>query len=222
MGATRRFSPLQGGYHDAVTFNDDALVRVGELLRDIAAGKAGFAQLPLDQRGAAKAAYDRLVKLILRSQVLSRGQLSIWAQQYDMLALTPAGARNFEPASLATGESGGVLAFLMDDPAPTPVMRRAIESGVSWLRAHALADVAWTKPDGEAAKRLVPSPGAEPLWPRYVDIASGRALFGDRDRTIHDTVTDLSPERRSGYAWYVTTPGKTLKAYECWRRAKAK
>ncbi len=198
------------------------LVHVDKLLRDVASGSAGFDAVPLAQRGAAKAAYDRLVQMILRCQVSRHGQPAIWAQQYDMLALTPADARNFEPASLATGESGGVLTFLLGDLAPAPAMRRAIESGTAWLRAHVLADTAWKKPDDEAARRLVASPGADLLWPRYIDVASGAALFGDRDRTVHDAVNDLSPERRGGYAWYVTSPGKALKAYERWRRAAAK
>lgn len=213
--------PLQGGYHDAVTFNDDALAQVGELLRDAAAGSDGFSMLNPGQRAGARAAYDRLVALVLRAQVVSGGKLSGWAQQYDTLALTPAGARNFEPISLSTGESSGILMMLMSDPSPSSAMRRAIENGVAWLRATAIADMAWKKGD-KGVKQLTVMPGADPLWPRYIDIASGKALFGDRDRTIHDAVTDLSPERQNGYAWYVTTPGKALKAYERWKYGKGK
>ena len=54
-------------------------------------------------------------------------------------------------------------------------------------------------------------PGALPLWARYYDLATGRPIFGDRDRTIHDDVHDLSAERRNGYAWFTTAPVKALK-----------
>src|SRR5205823_4269936 len=37
--------PLQGGYHDAITFNDDAIVNVLEFLTDISEGKAEFARV---------------------------------------------------------------------------------------------------------------------------------------------------------------------------------
>ncbi len=214
--------PLEGGYHDAVTFNDDALAQVGELLRDAGSGSGGFAALGVQQRAAANSAYDRLIALVLRTQIVAGGKLAGWGQQYDALALTPTGARNFEPISLSTGESSGVLLLLMGDPAPGMAMRRAIESGVGWLRATALADKAWKKVEGEKAKHLITSPGADPLWPRYIDIKTGQALFGDRDRSIHDVVTDLSPERQNGYAWYVTTPGKALKAFEKWKFGKSK
>jgi PelA/Pel-15E family pectate lyase len=214
--------PLQGGYHDAVTLNDDALAQVGELLRDAASGKGSFAKVSAQQRGAARACYDRLIALVLRAQIVAADKPAGWAQQYDTLALTPAGARNYEPISLSTGESAGVLVLLMDDPAPSTAMRRAIESGVAWLRATAIADTVWKKSEGGGVRRLISSPGAELLWPRYIDIVSGRAVFGDRDRTIHDIVTDLTPERQNSYSWYVTTPGKALKAYERWKGAKGK
>jgi len=38
MVAGRRLWPLQGGYHDAVTFNDDAMLHIVLFLRDVAGG----------------------------------------------------------------------------------------------------------------------------------------------------------------------------------------
>jgi hypothetical protein len=42
--------PLQGGYHDAITFNDDAMLNVLKLLRDVADGKNEFAFVPAETR----------------------------------------------------------------------------------------------------------------------------------------------------------------------------
>jgi PelA/Pel-15E family pectate lyase len=44
-------------------------------------------------------------------------------------------------------------------------------------------------------------------------------VFGDRDKTIHDDVNELSLERRNGYAWFNTSPKKALDAYAVWKKA---
>ena len=51
--------PLQGGYHDAITFNDDAMTEAMELLLDAANGQAEFATVPAaanasQRRGSAR------------------------------------------------------------------------------------------------------------------------------------------------------------------------
>ena len=211
--------PLQGGYHDAVTFNDDAMVNVGRLLRDIGAGREGFDILEPSIRDAATSAYDRLLSLIIATQVRIDGQATIWAQQYDALTLEPVGARRYESRALATGESAGALRFLMEETARSEALVAAVLGGIGWLQAHALHDVEWTRPAGEAAKRLVARPGARPLWPRFIALDGSRAIFGDRSGTIHDDVGDLEPERRNGYAWYVTTPAAAVEMYRQWVRA---
>lgn len=64
--------------------------------------------------------------------------------------------------------------------------------------------------------RLLTKAGAAPLWARLYDVTTMRPVFGDRDRTIHTDVSELTPERRNGYAWYVTTPAATLQRYMRW------
>lgn len=211
--------PLQGGYHDAVTFNDDAIALVVSLLADVGSRSGDFAFVPADLAAAARGASQRAIAMILASQVVVDGKRTIWGQQHDAITLAPAGARNFEPASLSAGESAGLLILLMRQPNPSPAMQAAIRDGVEWLRAHALHDVEWNRggPDG---RRLVAKPGAAPLWARFYDIATGRPIFGDRDKSIHDDVNDLTPERRNGYSWYNGEPAKALKTYEKWSAAR--
>ena len=51
-------------------------------------------------------------------------------------------------------------------------------------------------------RRLVPAPGNGPIWARYYEIGTDRPIFGDRDKSIHDNVNEISKERRNGYSWY--------------------
>jgi PelA/Pel-15E family pectate lyase len=41
-------------------------------------------------------------------------------------------------------------------------------------------------------------------------------IFGDRDKSIHDNVNDLSKERRNGYGWFGVAPQRVLDRYEKW------
>jgi PelA/Pel-15E family pectate lyase len=70
----------------------------------------------------------------------------------------------------------------------------------------------------EEGRVLVEAPGSGPLWARYYDIATDRPIFGDRDKSIHANVNEISKERRNGYAWYRDTPAKALEQYSTWRK----
>jgi PelA/Pel-15E family pectate lyase len=210
--------PLQGGYSDAITFNDDALVHALQLLATIAAREEDFRFVPQALALEARAAGERAVRLLLAMQVAAGGVRTGWGQQHDALTLLPAGARNYEPASLASHESGSVLLFLMRLPDPSADVVAAVHAGAAWLRRVALRDVEWTHKSPEG-RRLVPKPGAGPVWARYYDLASMKPIFGERDHTIHDDVMDLAPGRRNGYGWFVGGPSKALAAYGTWSRA---
>jgi len=204
--------PLQGGYHDAITYNDDAMVDIVKLLSAV----ADFSFVPAELRSRAAEARQRAIGCILASQVRIDGRLTAWAQQYDPVSLRPVGARNFEPDALSSAESSGLLMFLMQIEQPAPQVVAAIEAGVAWLRSTALRDLVWQhSPQGSA---LIRQPGAPLLWSRYTSLESGKPVFGDRDRTLHDDVQEISAERRDGYAWYVTSGQKVLTAYNRWKQ----
>lgn len=208
--------PLEGGYHDALTFNDNAFVNTASFLAQVAANAEGrFEYVPMDLRLKAAAAVKRSEAVLLKTQVRVDGKPTIWGQQYEPVTLTPVAARNFEPAALSAAESASLLLFLMSDPEPTAQDVAAVHSGVAFLKAVAIKDKAWVK--GASGRVLVDQPGAL-LWARFYDPKTLKPVFGDRDMSIHDTVTDLSPERRDGYSWYNTTPAKALKKYETWAR----
>jgi PelA/Pel-15E family pectate lyase len=210
--------PLQGGYHDAYTVNDNAVVAVTDLLIDAASGNENFAFVPDALRQEAKAASQRAIEGLLASQLRIEGQPALWAQQYDALTLEPSSARNFEPAALCSTESATILLFLMRLAQPDAQVVHAVHSGVAMLRRLVIEGNAWRKVSELDGRLLVSAPGAPTLWARYYDVASLQPVFGDRDKSLYDDVADISLERRNGYGWYSTVPNKAMQAYATWSK----
>lgn len=207
--------PLQGGYHDAITFNDNAFAQVADLLAAVAGRQGDYAFVAPELAARAQAAHERAIKVLVASQIRVDGQLTGWCQQHDALTLAPVGARNFEPVALSSSETSRLLTLLMRLPQPSPDIVAAIDAGAAWLKRVAVRDVGWTA-KGENGRFLEARPGAGPMWARMYDIKSMKPIFGDRDGTIHTDVNELSKERRDGYGWYGTGPASALAAYAKW------
>lgn len=210
--------PLQGSYHDAVTFNDSAMTAILDLLSDVCGRKPDFAFMPQSACDRAASSLKRGLACVLASQVVEEGLRTVWCQQYDALTLRPTAARNYEMPSLSSGESAGVMLFLMRLPTADSNIVAAVHAAAEWFRRTAIRDKAYRR-TGEDGFRLVSAPGSGPLWSRYYELGSNRPIFGDRDRSIHDQVDEISRERRDGYAWYTDAPRGALKRYEQWSKA---
>jgi PelA/Pel-15E family pectate lyase len=208
--------PLQGGYHDAVTFNDGAMLGATRLLSQVAEGQGDFAFVSGKTRERAKVAWARALDCILTSQILIGGQPAGWSQQHDPVTLAPVGARNFEPAALASAESAQIFLYLMSLPDRSPRIARAVSGGATWLAASAIQDKAWTAIDPAIGRRLIDKPGASSIWARYYDVATGKPIYGDRDLTVHDDVNEISLERRNGYAWFNASGRPVAAAFRAW------
>ena len=210
--------PLEGGYHDAITFNDNAVSEVVTTLTDVANAQGDYAFVAPEVRKLAAASAQRGIEIILRCQLKVNGKLTIWAQQHDPLTLQPVAGRNFEPAALSSGESSDILIFLMKLPNPSPAIRASVEAGVAWLRANAVMGQAYiggrNVPGG---RHLEAQAGAGPIWSRYYSLTTGKPVFGDRDKSIHDDVNELTLERRNGYSWWNAGPQGALDAYTTWK-----
>jgi PelA/Pel-15E family pectate lyase len=212
--------PLEGGYHDAITFNDNAVTESAETLTAVAEGTGNYAFVPNELRLEAQKAADHALQCILATQVVVKGKRTVWAQQHDALILVPVAGRNYEPAALSSGESADLLVYLMQLPHPSPAVITAVNAGVAWLKAAAITGQEWVGGRGTPGGRhLEAKAGAGPIWARYYSISSGLPIFGDRDKTIHDDVSELSLERRNGYAWYSAGPQQAIDAYAAWSQA---
>jgi PelA/Pel-15E family pectate lyase len=113
--------PLEGGYHDAITFNDNAVTQASEVLTSAAQGTGDYAFVPPATRRAAHAAAEKALEIILKTQIVIAGKKTVWAQQHDALTLQPVSGRNYEPAALSSGESAHLLEYLMAINSPGQV-----------------------------------------------------------------------------------------------------
>ena len=209
--------PLEGGYHDAITINDDAMLNVLTLLRDVADGTNEFAFVPAETRARAEASFQRGLDCLLACQIVVDGRRTVWCQQHDALTLQPASARNYEMPSLTSGESAHIVLFLMQLPHPGSNVVAAVRAAVAWFDATKMNNVAF-KATGMGGRMLVPAPGSGPIWSRYYEIGTDRPIFGDRDKSIHDNVNEISRERRQGYSWFNDTPKRVLEHFRRWNR----
>ncbi|HKN21615.1 MAG TPA: pectate lyase [Terracidiphilus sp.] len=214
--------PLEGGYHDAITINDDAMTHAVEILHDVAEGAPDYKFLPAAMVKRAGPAAQRGIDCLLKLQITENGVKTAWAQQYDALTLEPTSARNYEMASLTSDESFPVVQFFMSLPNPTPAEVAAVHAACAWFAkveifgfrfgsGNFMADR--SSPGG---RKLVAVEGTGPIWARYYQIGTDKPIFGDRDKTIHDDVNELSLERRNGYSWYNTEGVAVLNEYKTW------
>ncbi len=210
--------PLQGGYHDAVTFNDDAMLNVIKLLRDVSLVGDNFAFVPADVRARADASWRRGLECVLAAQVVTDGRRTVWGQQHDALTLQPVSARNYEMPSLASSESATIALFLMQLPKPDSNIVSAVHAAAAWFEKTKIEGKEF-KSSGLAGRTLHDAPGAEPLWSRYYEIGTDKPVFGDRDQTIHDDVNEISRERRKGYGWFRDSGKSVLQQYAKWATA---
>jgi PelA/Pel-15E family pectate lyase len=112
--------PLEGGYHDAITYNDDAMTNLLTFLQDIADGREAFAFVAADQRVRAAKAIQRGLDCLLATQIRVGSRRTVWGQQHDALTLESVSARNYEMPSQASSESAGTVLYLMAQTNPSP------------------------------------------------------------------------------------------------------
>jgi PelA/Pel-15E family pectate lyase len=220
--------PLEGGYHDAITINDDAMTHAVEILHAVSEGSPDYAFLPPALKRLAGPASERGIECLLRLQIEANGAKTAWAQQYDALTLEPTSARNYEMAAISSDESFSIVEFFMALPNATPAEVAAVHSAAGWFTKAAVYGYRYgsgnfsadrASPEG---RKLLAVAGAGPIWARYYQIGTDKPIFGDRDKTIHDDVNELSRERRNGYAWYNSAGVDVLARYKTWALTHSK
>jgi PelA/Pel-15E family pectate lyase len=220
-GGWPQFFPLRPGYYTHITYNDDAMVRVLNVLRDVETGAAPYGFVDADRKAKAAEAVTRGVEVILKTQIRQDGKLTVWCAQHDEVTFAPVWARKFEPPSLSGYESVGVTRFLMGIANPSPEVVAAIEGSVAWFRATVIPDIAverFTNAEGQNDRRVIPAPGAR-LWARFYELGTNRPIFIGRDSVLQPAFADIERERRAGYNYYDGAGANLIdRDYPAWRR----
>ncbi len=185
-GGWPQYYPKLTGYYKRITFNDDAMASVLELLRKIARKEKAYLFVDETRRSLAEKAVAKGTECILKTQIVVNGKRTVWCAQHDEVTLEPAPARSYEHVSLSGSESAGVVRFLMGVDHPDTRVIEAIESAVAWFKQARLTGIKVVeKPDTSFPngfdRVVVEDSRGEPIWARFYDIKSGRPIFSGRD-----------------------------------------
>jgi pectinesterase len=202
-------------YAKHITYNDGAMVKVMQILRDIARGDALYKFL--DQATVAKAAtaLGKGVDCILKTQIVAGGVKTGWCAQHDEVTLAPALARSYELPSLSGSEGAGILGFLLTLDLARPDLPKqdiidAVEAAVRFYASVKILGFRWTTAATDAGPTdnvLVAAPGATPLWARFYELEppfrpSSAIATGSRSTTWPRSATSGAPATRG------TAPGQ--------------
>lgn len=213
--------PNKGSYYTRITYNDNAMVNVMHLLKEIISDQPLFRSLAInaDLKQQMKQAFDKGVDCILKTQIIVNGEPAIWCAQHDERTLLPAKARAYELASFSGAESVGIVLLLMGIENPSPAVVKAVKGAKSFFESHKIEGLKiqfYTTPDGLRDVKVVEDVNAPTLWARFYDLDTQKPFFCDRDGVKRATIAELSHDRRSGYSWYTNSPAAVLERYNGW------
>ena len=229
LASQRASGGWRGADVDAVTLNDHVMAGVLGTLKAVLDDRALYVFVDDALLARVRTAYEKGLACILKCQIKVGDRLTAWCQQHDHKTLRPIWARAFEPSSVVTAESVGVVRFLMSIENPSPPVIEAVQSAVAWLDHVKINRLRVDKIKTEPVKFKyhwtdydyveVKDPAAPPIWTRYYDLKTEKPIFCTRQRKITSNYTDLSRERRTGYSWYGYYPARLLeKEYPKWQR----
>ena len=221
-GGWPQFWPHPKGYQVHITFNDDAMVSTLKMLRDVAEGREPYQDIvDKKQKKRMLAAFDKGIECILKTQIVTNGELTVWCQQHDCNTYLPAPARAFELPSYCSAESGNIVRLLMSLPNPDERVKKAVHAAMRWIDKYKLTGLRqvytgeWGSPNHD--KLLLEDPTADkPLWARYYDLERCEPFVCDRDGIPRRRLEQIGHERRNGYGWFSERLAELYPVYNQW------
>lgn len=204
-----QYSP--DGIERYITFNDGAMTQVVWLLKDVSENAEDFGFVNDQRRRKAVDAVARGIDCILKSQFVYDGALTGWPAQVDERTFEPRWGRDFEPASIDSRETVGIVRFLMSIEEPDDKIIAAIQGAVQWLDEVKVMNIRIEKSEemikvgGNSERRdeyMVEDPDAPPMWARMYELNTFRPIFSSRGDAVRYKLSKISLERRTGYSWY--------------------
>jgi len=219
-GGWPQYFPYRGGYSNHITYNDNAMINVMEILRRIYKKDTYYSITLSDSiANVAKIAFDKGVLCVLKTQYFQNKILTGWCAQHDYVTLAPAMARSYELASLSGGEAANIFKLLVSLDNPSKEIKRAIHSAAAWYdrsRIKGQRLVSFTNSDGLSDKKVVLDATAADMWARFYTLADNRPFFCDRDGIVKYSLAEIGYERRNGYSWYNTSGNDVATSYNTW------
>ena len=213
-GGWPQYYPDFSSYRGQITYNDDAMVNVLNIMQDIVEGAKNFDVVQPWFIQKAKDAIDYGIGCILRTQIKVDGKLTAWCAQYNRNTLQPEMARKFELASISGQESVGILKFLMRQKNPSADIITAVQAGIGWFEAVKIKGFKYVDIDAPSEPsgkdRVILPDTNSTIWARFYEIGTNRPFFSGRDSEKKYDVRQIEVERRTGYGWYGTWPATLL------------
>lgn len=221
-GGWPQYYPIREGYYTHITYNDNAMVNVMKLLKEIKDKSDYYSiSVPDEISKMAERSFEKGIDCILKTQYKQNGIRTAWCAQHDRETLEPAKARAYELPSLSGKESAKIVLLLMSIPNPSNEVIAAVNAAVNWFEKTKLngikIETVSTGKKEEKDRIVVESPDAEPLWARFMELKDNKPFFCDRNGKKKYTMAEISQERRVGYAWYTNEPKEVLKKYYKWK-----
>lgn len=198
-----------GTYHAHITYNDNAMIHVMYLLTDVSKKSGDYTFIDSTRASRASSAIQKGIQCFLNTQIIVNGVKTAWCQQHDEVTLKPASARAYELPSNCTSESVSIVNYLKGISNPGTEITNSINSAVNWFAQVKILGIKVV--DTGDDRIVVSDTTAPPIWARFYEIGSNKAMFVDRDGSIHYQLSEISQERRAGYAWYGDWPKNLVK-----------
>ncbi len=198
-----------GTYHAHITYNDNAMIHVMNLLTEVSKKSGDYTFIDSTRASRASSAIQKGIQCILNTQIIVNGVKTAWCQQHDEVTLKPASARAYELPSNCTSESVSIVNYLKGINNPGTEITNAINSAVNWFAQVKILGIKVVDTGND--RIVVNDTTAPPIWARFYEIGTNKAMFVDRDGSIHYQLSEISQERRAGYAWYGDWPKNLVK-----------
>lgn len=199
--------PVERGYHEAITLNDNALQHALELVLAVSEGAAPYLFCEPSIRQRAGAAFQRGLACVAAAQIRVNGQPTVWCAQHDPVTLEPVSARTKEPPSFSGAESATLLKFLMRSGPTTDEMRSVIRPALHWLNEHRITGIREVRTD-RGRTDYVPDPQSrEVYWARFYDLQTGKPVFaGAQDGILYPTFQEMAAHNEVAYDFLTSKP----------------
>nr|BAB90989.1 pectate lyase P358 [Bacillus sp. P-358] len=200
-GGFAQVYPSRGNYSDYVTFNDEAMINVLELMDDVVEKRYPFDSDVLDDsfNQRIEESITSGIDYILKAQIkFPDGTLTAWGAQHDPYTFEPQKARAYEHASVSGQESVGIIRFLMSRP-QTDDIKSSIRAALQWLDDVKLENIRYIS--GDPNNVYFVEDLNSTAWYRFYEIGTNRGIFSGRDGVIKYNIMEIEEERRNGYSW---------------------